>query len=130
MNNATTIHDELRTIVSAVTLHNPDQFTFAGFRFSAAHVKLEDLLYHHCYAKRFTGTLHETPIYPPQGQDVSWADELSMNNSSQDRYNDGWTVQQVFPNGYVFAQKDTMSRGFWAGEFIIKDGMGWRARYG
>jgi hypothetical protein len=116
------VYNELRNILSALTLHSSEHFTFAGVHFSTAQIKLEELLYNHCYAQRFTGTLQQSSLNEMQVPDANWIEELSIHNASRDGYNDGWTIQQVFPNGYVFAQKDTTSQGLWAGEFITKDG--------
>lgn len=116
------IHAELLPVIEAVTIQGPEQFRFAGVKYAATAVRLEDLLYQHCYARRFSGSVVPAPVSAPP-PDPDWVQRLSFSNCSQGGYAEGWTVAQVFPNGYVFAQRGTVCRGFWAGEFLRKNAM-------
>jgi hypothetical protein len=117
--NTDDVRRSLIPILEAFRFHSPTQYEFAGETFDTAQTKLEDLLYLRCYMQRFTGKV--SPALPaPQMPDAAWVDALSQNNTSSDRYQEGWVIAQMGSNGYLFAQKGSLVKGFWANQCFPK----------
>ena len=139
---STSVEGQLSRIIEAVAFHSPEQFTFAGRHstewngyqmatlpgaappaVNAAVQTLQNVLYGACYTRCFTGAIEETPVNG-FGNEDGWMESLSAANTSKDRWEEGWQVQQFLPSGQVNAQKGAISRSFWAGEFITRSGHG------
>src|SRR5205807_2591739 len=126
-------------IFSAITIESPDYFHFAGRSFAvqppghqhAEHappnsnpslvVNLSAQLYEYAYSRPFRGRLSE-----PQVLDLSIDSDLieamSTANSTRERWEDGWTINQILHHGQIVAQQGSNSRNVWPGQFISKDG--------
>lgn len=107
----------LERIVSAVNFHPSGAFTFAGQASTQWNASLQSVLYAHCYTREFKGEL-DPVVVTPSGIDSGWLDNLSAANASRDRWEDGWKLQQFLPSGQIYAQKGTVTRECWPGEFI------------
>jgi hypothetical protein len=78
--------------------------------------ELQSLLYARCYAHRF----EEQPdsITSPPAMDAGFLWKLSQNNHSISRWEGGWTVYSIAPNGQVALVKGDRQRFALPGEFI------------
>jgi HopA1 effector protein family len=139
---STRLAEELAPIVRGITITSPTSFTFAdsivevpdpapprppaaaGPERSASALSgiLQQWLYRYCYSRPFTGTLPEdAPVARPLDDLVPL---LSHENSSRDRWDGGWRIQQALPTGQIVAVKGGLTRLFWPGEFLTHDGPG------
>lgn len=128
------LEQQLTRIVNAVHFQSDSLFTFAG-RPSTAWAGyqpdpngpvskiLEGILYGYCYCHSFDGAINDKPQGAP-GPDDDWVEMLSQANSSKERWEEGWQVQQFLPNGQVHAQKYGATRSFWPGEFLSRASQG------
>ena len=121
------LEERLRPIIEAVAFHSPESFSFAGRPLptgsNTALQTLQSVLYGNCYTRRFAGVLDES-IAAVSPNDEGWVESLSVANTSKDRWEEGWKVQQFLPSGQVYAQKGALTRAFWPGEFITRAGHG------
>jgi len=127
-------------ILSAITVESPDCFHFAGRSFNvlpAGHqhsaqassspnlhplvVNLSAQLYEFAYSRPFRGQLPE-PEVPDLTADSELIDAMSAANSTRERWEDGWTINQILHHGQIVAQQGSNSRNVWPGQFISKDG--------
>ncbi len=90
--------------------------------------QLEQQLYQHCYTQKFTGKLLAESTVP--AQDDTLLQELSEANSTRERWEGGWQIYQVLPAGQYLAYRYGLTRMFWPGEFITRDGPGGAPRVG
>jgi len=136
--------DELTRILKAVTIISPSEYSFAGLLVnippesgpsssthavvgtSAPIVSLQQLLYQHCYCHRFTGDLPSNTQVQPQ----DLVPELSAANTSRERWDSGWQIQQHLQAGQIVASKGGITRALWPGEFMTHDGPGMAPRPG
>jgi type III HopA1-like effector protein len=136
---STRLAEELAPIVRGITITSPTSFTFAGSLVevpdpapqpppaaagpehspNALSAVLQQWLYRYCYSRPFTGTLPEDA---PALEDL--VPLLSHENSSRDRWDGGWRIQQALPTGQVVAVKGALTRLFWPGEFLTQNGPG------
>jgi hypothetical protein len=126
----------LLLVINALEFSGPESFVFAG-RPSTMWMNgqarpgsqspvadaLQNALYGSCYTRRFQGSL-EGHSGDMSEDATSWVEALSAANTSKDRWEEGWQVQQFLPSGQIFGEKRGMIRSFWPGEFIT------RANYG
>ncbi|HKY06158.1 MAG TPA: T3SS effector HopA1 family protein [Blastocatellia bacterium] len=141
---ANQVVSEIRKILKAVTVMSPTSFSFAGRVIDQsilpAHIAipvetdnplvrlLANYLYFYCFCHKFNGDLpDDRPGAPP---DNDFIELLSEANASRERWDTGWQIVQILPSGQVTAQKNGVSRSFWAGEFITLDGPGMPLRVG
>ena len=130
-------YDELRQVLQAVTIISPAAFTLAGTQYDvypgvitshplyASHPlppdplvrDLQSALYVKCYAHR----LDELPknggpraVAPPE---LGFVQILSGSNQTQTRWDPGWSVYAVAPQGHVFIHKGERQRTAVPGEF-------------
>lgn len=135
---------EIRKILKAVTILSPTSFSFAGRVIDHAAMPanisipvetdnplvalLTNYLYFYCFCHKFTGDLPDDR--PGTLPDNDFIQLLSDANASRERWDSGWQIVQILPSGQVAAQKNGVSRSFWAGEFITLDGPGMPLRVG
>jgi HopA1 effector protein family len=138
-----TIHDELAPALQALAIHSWNSFSFAGGELivmppalqpapqyalpqapGAAHTAphwplatgIQATLYNECYVKRFPrrgpsedgGAPSETPF----------AQALSSNNLTQNRWDLNWRIYAVGQNGQLFLQKGEFQHTAMPGEYI------------
>ena len=131
--------DELTRVLTALEIHDPSAFTFAGRNYqidqsanpaldsNALISLLQSCLYENAYSRRFTGVL-ASPAAAQPGRDMSSV--LAMANTSRERWVSDWRVTQVLPSGQIAAQRYDVNRLFWPGEFISAEGAGGALRQG
>jgi hypothetical protein len=136
------LDNELRRIIEAVAFHSSEVFWFAGrasTAWSGAQMSpgytggaapqnpvvqtLQSVLYGYCYSKPFHGTIDDH-AGNFGGDDGGWMEALSAANTTRERWEEGWQVQQFLPNGQVQATKRNASRTFWPGEFLTRGSQG------
>jgi hypothetical protein len=123
--------EALRTLLRAVAIHSPMEYELAGRTHKVAPfgagqsptwtswsagepplvVDLTTRIYEEAYCRPL-GTRQE----PPQTS-VSLIEELSAANAGRDRWEGGWTLVQLMPNGYASARKGDLANTFAPGEF-------------
>jgi hypothetical protein len=154
MSGATSWREPLDQVFAAIRIDAPHELTFAGRKFTAgipagagaaavpgadgtanAKVPLVELLtgvlYRYVYSRPFK------PPLPPQVEeredftlDEGLSGVLSAANASRDRWEHGWTIEQIHSSGQITAQRGNLSRSLWPGQFLSKDGPGARPRKG
>jgi HopA1 effector protein family len=77
--------------------------------------QLQQQLYEWCYCRRF-GTPGESAV--ATATDPAFVDALSAANTSRERWDRGWQIQQSLPSGQIVAVKGAMTRLLWPGEFL------------
>lgn len=125
--------DAVRRLFRATNLRSPMEYELAGrvHRVApfgagqsplwAAHsagqhplvADLQTRIYDEAYCRPL-GTRTEPPANA-----TSMIDALSAANSGRDRWEAGWVVAQLMPNGYVMATKGEASHHFGPGEFAV-----------
>jgi hypothetical protein len=128
--------DELRRLLRAVIIHSPLDYELDGRRhrvapFGAGRSQtwsahstgqpplvsdLEMRIYEAAYCRPL-GSLTE----PPETS-VSMLEELSAANAGRDRWETGWSLQQLLHSGYATARKGELSGTFGPGEFNASAG--------
>ena len=141
---------ELRTILQALRIFTPTSFSFGGQSFTVQPQpgpqppqlpngaqtspqnpliwQLAQQLYLHCYCRKFDGRLRSLPQVNGGSDDL--LDALSAANTTRERWDGGWQIQQVLPAGQVVVHKNGMAKMLWPGEFISQDGPGVPPRVG
>jgi hypothetical protein len=130
------IHDELRQLLRAVTIHSPMHYALAGRTHSVAPfgagqspmwsawstgqpplvIDLQTHIYDEAYCRPL-GTRTDPPA-----QTVSIIEPLSAANAGRDRWETGWSLVQLMPNGYAMARKGDFESTFAHGEFASANG--------
>ncbi|HEY0510855.1 MAG TPA: T3SS effector HopA1 family protein [Thermoanaerobaculia bacterium] len=131
------IDRELPPILGAVTIHSPAEISFAGEppvrivpnpgEADPLARALRDLLYARCYARPF-GTPAAVP--PAPGADPGFPLRLSAANQGRDRWDAGWRIYQLQPDGQIAVQKGERCRTALAGEYATHAGPGVPPRVG
>ena len=95
---------------------------------------LTSILYRYVYSRPFKPPLPPLPPDAPERedftQDAALSGVLSAANASRDRWEHGWTIAQTHSSGQITAQRGSLSRSLWPGQFLSKDGPGARPRPG
>jgi hypothetical protein len=78
--------------------------------------QLQQLLYEWCYCRRFGTAPGESAA--ATAADYAFVDALSAANTSRERWDRGWQIQQSLPSGQIVAVKGAMTRLLWPGEFL------------
>jgi len=78
--------------------------------------ELQSLLYARCYAHRFEEEPRATSS--PGSVDTEFIKRLSRNNHSASRWEGGWTIYAIAPNGQISVIKGDRQRSAFPGEFI------------
>ena len=92
--------------------------------------RLQYQLYLHCYCQKFTGVLPEASgVHNWQNQSLqnfsqNLIDDLSAANTGRDRWDKGWRIARIDSSGQALAQKASLNRLLWPGQFINQDGPG------
>lgn len=82
---------------------------------------LSAYLYEFAYSRPFISPLPE-PAALDLSIDAGLLEALSMANTTRDRWEHGWTIAQILQHGQISAQKGGVTRNFWPGQFLSKDG--------
>lgn len=130
------IETELSAILGAVTIHSPEQFSFAGDpplkvtplsgEPSPLVRELRDVLYQRCYARPFP----DAPAPAAPGADPGFPHRLSAANQSRDRWDPGWRIYEVRTGGWIAVQKGDRCRSAQPGEYATHAGPGIPPRVG
>lgn len=127
-----TLAAELAPILQAVTLRSPTALALAGSEVEApdpqaALAQLQQWLYQRCYVRRLADG--PPPAIQPQA-DPAFLQALAAANASHERWDRGWLLAQMLPNGQVVAQRGGLTRVLWPGEFLTHEGPGAAPRVG
>jgi hypothetical protein len=141
-----TFHADLAAILDAVAIHSPLAFAFDGeppidIAQNAALSwavpggifeqpgpedmlvrSIQNVLYDRCYARRLGEKRVE--LADMNAEDPAFAARLMDANVGRERWDAGWIIQQVAPNGQVFVRKGERERAAMPGEFISAVGPG------
>jgi len=125
----------LNGTIGALKIISPDSFSFAGKTFvvnankfsqpagivsSDPFVKLlTEILYQQCYCRKFNGTYYESP--PVTEDNGQFQTALSKANSTIERWDKGWIVEQILPTGQYVARKNGKYKLLYPGAFITTD---------
>jgi len=134
-----TIRDELAPILQALAIHSWNSFSFAGgqpvvmppnpqqsFPQTVGAVAqttqqwpltagIQTTLYNECYVKRFP---RRAPTEDATQPDPAFAQSLSNNNLTQNRWDLNWRIYAVGQNGQLYLQKGEFQHTAMAGEYI------------
>ncbi len=142
---------ELGAIVRAAEIVSPTQLRFAGRPFQAPPQQpaaprpgqppkaqqagpppvvtlLQNTLYQYCYVRPFTGAAVDPPYQAAEGDELTAA--LSRANAGRERWEAGWSIEQILPSGQILAKRYDARRFLWPGEFVSRDGPGIQPRPG
>lgn len=131
MSDANPIHDDLRRLFRAVVIRSPMEYELAGRTHRVAPfgagqspmwsayssgqpplvVDLTMRVYDEAYCRPL-GTRIDPPADP-----VSIIEQLSAANAGRDRWESGWSLAQMMPNGHAMARKGDLANVFAPGEF-------------
>ena len=139
MNGTGGWNDSIEQIMSAIRIDSPDRFNFAGMEVtvqgnehqqsggsstSSTHPLVKHLssyLYEYAYSRPFRGA--PIPVDPPlPAPDFDLVEAMSAANSTRERWEEGWSINQILHHGQVVAQRGNETRTVWPGQFISKDG--------
>jgi len=82
---------------------------------------VQNTLYERCYARRVTGP---TGAVGDDAADATFAQDLAEANCGLERWEGGWIIQQLAPNGQVLVKKGERERAAAPGAFISAFGPG------
>ena len=136
MSESKGIHDDLRRLLRAITIHSPMQYELDGKTYrvapfgagqspmwtawSAGQPPLVIDLQTHIYDQAYCRPLGSR-IDPP-AQSAPIIDALSAANAGRDRWEAGWTLVQLLQNGHAMARKNEFDSTFAPGEFVTANG--------
>ena len=129
----------IKEVLSAIAVHSPHEFTLAGRKFSVPPVNqngahngsadpshnfvttLSTYLYEFAYSRPLRRELpaRESLDLTP---DLDLIEAMSAANTTRERWEHGWKIEQVLHHGQISAYKGNLRRNFWPGQFISKDG--------
>lgn len=136
MPDATRIHDDLRELLRAVLIRSPMEYELAGrthkvapfgagqsptwSAYSAGQpplvIDLQTAIYDEAYCRSLGSRTEPTP------NAVSLVEPLSAANAGRDRWESGWLLAQMMPNGHAMAHKGELANVFAPGEFAAVHG--------
>lgn len=129
----TQLEQTLHRICDVLQFEPSGTFTFAGSSSvtwgSTPGEALQNALYATCYTRPFNGTVEPSSAMLSH-VDPEWINMVSAANTSQERWEEGWQVQQSLPSGEVYARKGAVQRAFWPGEFVRRGDYGAPPRQG
>jgi hypothetical protein len=126
-------NDSVRNILSAIRIDSPNQFTFAGRivpvmghhhhgqTVNPMLATLSGQLYEFAYSRPFPGKSSEANR-AAFAVDLELVEAMSQANATRERWEHGWTVEQILPQGQIVARQGNHTRNVWPGQFISKDG--------
>ncbi|MGI8744286.1 MAG: T3SS effector HopA1 family protein [Bryobacteraceae bacterium] len=122
-----TLESRLKEIFDAVFIYSPEEYSIGGQRFPVIGASgtipaplvasLEGQLYSLCYSREFRLPLDLSPGTADPLDTLLI--ELSAANATRERWDHGWKVTQLLPNGSLYAQKEAQSRMLWPGEYML-----------
>lgn len=136
-------NQELARIAAAVEFVSPTALRFAGRPFQQPPAQgprpqsggpppvvslLQNTLYQYCYVRPFAGAAVDPPYAPRADDDLTPV--LSRANAGAERWEAGWTIEQILASGQILARRFTTRRFLWPGEFVSRDGPGIQPRAG
>ena len=80
---------------------------------------LQQRLYEHAYMRALNGKVEDAP---PTQSTTDYTDALSAANATRERWDAGWQVAQIGPNGAVWAQKGAAMQTFAPGRYATMQG--------
>jgi len=136
MPDAKPVHDDLRALLRAVLIRSPMEYELAGRTHKVAPfgagqspvwsaysggqpplvIDLQTSIYDEAYC-RSLGSRTE----PPPNV-ASLLEPLSAANAGRDRWEAGWALAQMMPNGHAMARKGDLAHVFAPGEFAAAHG--------
>jgi hypothetical protein len=125
------IHDDLRRLLQAVVIRSPLHYELAGRTHNVAPfgagqspvwsvysagqpplvIDLQTRIYDEAYCRPLGSRLD------PPANVASIIESLSAANAGRDRWESGWSLVQLMPNGHATARKGELSNTFAPGEF-------------
>ena len=122
------LNEELTRIAESIAFPSPGVVALGGRTASAAAApalpgvpeadalsgQLQRLLYEWCYCRRFGVAMPDAPA----GSETEFLASLAAANTSRERWDAGWRIQQTLPSGQIAITKGAMVRMVWAGEFL------------
>lgn len=126
----------LNSIVDAVKIISPDSFSFGGkvftsntnmFYQSNTGTKATDplvrsltnVLYDQCYSRKFNGNYYESmPVTKDNGM---FQATLSRANTTVERWDNDWIIEQILPTGQYVAHKNGKYKLVYPGEFLTSE---------
>ena len=128
----------IKEVLSAIIVDSPQEFTLAGTKFPVvSHAgaaqnsagdpsgpfvsTLSAYLYEYAYSRPLRRQLsaHNGLDLSP---DPGLIEAMSSANTTRDRWEHGWKIDQVMHHGQIVAVKGNLRRNTWAGQFLSKDG--------
>lgn len=119
--------EELLSIIGAVKFTSTNSFSFAGKNFSygqgvSNYINsladlLKQILYAQCYCQKFENKYIENELQPVL--DNNFLRALDLANSSVNKLDSGWVLEQMLANGKVVAKKNTHYKILNHGEFKL-----------
>ena len=85
-------------------------------------------LYRWCYCRTLTDGISSESDAGSPDEDVIEA--LAEANTSRERWDRGWAIDQILPSGQVLARRGVTLRTLWGGEYTTHDGPGAPPRAG
>jgi hypothetical protein len=136
MSDANDVHDDVRRLFDATVIRSPMEYELAGRKHTVAPfgagqspmwsaystgqpplvVDLQTHIYDEAYCRPL-GTRGDPPANP-----VSLIEPLSAANAGRDRWESGWFLAQLMPNGHAMARKGDEGNLFAPGEFASAAG--------
>lgn len=127
---------EIRNVLRSIVLRSPMEYELGGATFRVPAFAppafgmpqvptpplvndLQSRLYEHAYVRALNGRIE--PQQPP-AMPVSLGDELRAANATRERWDSGWQIVQMAPNGQIAARKGTMGQMFAPGRYSIQQG--------
>ena len=123
----------IKDVLSAITVHSPHEFTLAGKQFQVPATNhngdqslpfvtaLSAYVYEFAYSRPLPRQLpeHHSPVLVP---DMNLIEAMSAANSTRERWEHGWKIEQVLHHGQIQAYKGNLRRNVWPGQFLSLDG--------
>lgn len=120
---------DLADVLGAVAIYGPTSFGFAGGAplpvppgaapETALTEALQQTIYAEAYTRRLRSAWRPPEPEPAQGEDEPFRRALSEANAGRERWDGGWSVYQLGPNGQAFVQKGDRHRAPQPGEFVL-----------
>jgi HopA1 effector protein family len=130
------IHQDLRELLRAVLIRSPMEYELAGRlhkvapfgagqspmwgAYSVGQPPLVVDLQMSIYDEAYCRSLGSRP--EPSPNSASLIEVLSSANAGRDRWESGWSLAQMMPNGHALARKRELAHAFAPGEFATANG--------